>query len=213
MTHDSRDPEYGGPLWVPLDAPDEDGVTTEQAARALADGRRFDEAQATAFFRNRLKAGSIKPYGRSTTDGRRPYLFRKEQVLVAAVLRRLTELGLTGIPVEVATSRLQHWRADSRNPGRAEVGPGLPPPAETPAARLWAEFETGLPFYVALHLRWVGRLGATNCRAYLSLGDGEYFGQRPEDDTSPDPEQPVADLMVPISPLALVLVSRLAKAD
>lgn len=211
---ESHDPEYGGPLWVPAEAPDENGVTTEAAARALADGKRFDVAKATAFFRNRVQAGHVVPYGRSTTDKRAPYLFRKEQVLVAAVLRRLTELGLTGIPLEVATSRLQHWRCDSRNPARSEVGPGLPPPpAETPVARLWAEFETGVPFYVALHLRWVGRLGATNCRAYLSLGDGSYFGQSPEDDTSPDPEQPVADLVVPISPLVPVLMARLGKAD
>ena len=38
---ESHDPEYGGPLWVPAEAPDENGVTTEAAARALADGKRL----------------------------------------------------------------------------------------------------------------------------------------------------------------------------
>lgn len=202
---ETRDPEYGGPLWVPAEAPDELGVTTEIAAHALASGKRFDVRQATAFFRNRVMVGHVVPYGRSTTDKRAPYLFRPEQVLVAAVLRKLIELPLSGVPLEAAASRLQMWRTDSRNPARAEVGPGLPPPpATSPVARLWAEFESGVPFHVALHLQWT----AKGCRAYLSLGDDQYFGQRPEDNVVS-----VADLIVPISPLVPVLAARMGKAD
>ena len=203
-SNESTDPEYGGPLWVPLDAPDELGVTTETAAAALAHGK-FDVRAATDFFRYRLRAGHVVPYGRSQTDKRRPYLFRPEQVLVAAVLRRLTELGLSGVPLEAAALRLQAWRGDSRNPARAEVGPDLPPPpAKSPAARLWAEFESGVPFYLALHLRWTSK----GCLAFFSLGDGEYFGQRPNEHDG----EPVADLIVPISPLVPVLAARMAKA-
>ncbi|MEZ5794928.1 hypothetical protein [Albidovulum sp.] len=202
---ESHDPEYGGPLWVPAEAPDENGVTTEAAARALADGKRFDVAKATAFFRNRVQAGHVVPYGRSTTDKRKPYLFRPEQVLVAAVLRKLTELPLTGVPLEAAALRLQAFRGDTRNPARSEIDFANPPKnGDTPARRLWREFETGLPFHVALHLQWTSK----GCMAYLSLGDDLYFGQRPEDNVVP-----VADLVVPISPLVPVLISRLGKAD
>lgn len=202
-SNESTDPDYGGPLWVPLDAPDELGVTTETAAAALAHGK-FDVRAATDFFRYRLRAGHVVPYGRSKTDKRRPYLFRPEQVLVAAVLRRLVELGLSGVPLEAATLRLQAFRGDTRNPARSEIDFANPPKnGDTPARRLWREFETGLPFHVALHLQWTSK----GCMAYLSLGDDQYFGQRPEDNVVP-----VADLIVPISPLVPVLMARLGKA-
>lgn len=110
---EDRDPEYGGAFFVPAETPDQLGVTTEQAARALAHAG-LDVKQASAFFRNRVLAGQVIPYGRSTTDKRKPYLFRADQVLVAAVLHRLAECGLTGDPLHSAFLALNVWDANDR---------------------------------------------------------------------------------------------------
>ncbi|MCO6385024.1 hypothetical protein [Oceanicola sp. 502str15] len=121
-----RDPEIGGAFYVPAEAPDQLGVTTEQAARALAHPG-FDAKQATAFFRNRVTAGHLIPYGRMTSDKRRPYLFRTDQVLVAAVQHRLAECGLTGDPMHAAFLALNAWDADDKaklpNPTHAPQRP------------------------------------------------------------------------------------------
>lgn len=131
-SNETRDPEYGGALFVPAEAPDERGVTTEQAARALAHAG-FDTKQATAFFRNRLMAGQIKPSGRSKTDKRKPYLFRAEQILVAAILHRLAESGLTGDPLQEAHRVLSSWNKDE-----------VPnPPAPTPASWVFRGYLEG----------------------------------------------------------------------
>lgn len=129
---EDRDPEYGGPFIIPAEAPDEMGVTTEQAARALAHAG-FDAKQASAFFRNRVLAGQVKPYGRRTSDKRKPYLFRADKILVAAILHRLAESGLTGDPLQEAHRVLSAWNKDD-----------VPnPPAPTPASWVFRAYMAG----------------------------------------------------------------------
>lgn len=131
---EDRDPEYGGPFIIPAEAPDEMGVTTEQAARALAHVG-FDVKQATAYFRNRVMAGQVTPCGRvaKEDDGRQPYLFKSDQVLIAAILHRLAESGLIGDPLQEAHRVLSAWNLDE-----------VPnPPAPTPASWVFRAYMAG----------------------------------------------------------------------
>lgn len=131
---EDRDPEYGGPFFVPVDAPDEMGVTTEQAARALAHPG-FDVRQASAFFRNRVLAGQVKPYGRvkKENDGRQPYIFRADQVMVTAILHRLAESGLIGAPLHEAFRVMSGWNTDE-TPN---------PPAPSPSSWVFRAYMAG----------------------------------------------------------------------
>lgn len=122
---EDRDPEYGGVFFIPEEAPDELGVTTEQAARALAHVG-FDAKQAAKFLRNRVADGYVTPYGRRRSDKRRSYLFRAEQVLVTAILHRLAECGLTGEPMAAAGRHFLGWNLNDLD--------GQEPPAPNPAA-------------------------------------------------------------------------------
>jgi len=133
-SNEDRDTEYGGPFFVPADASDEMGVTTEQAARALAHAG-LDRRQATAFFRNRVLAGQVTPCGRveKEKDGRQPYLFHADQVLLTAILHRLAESGLTGEPLQEAFRVLSWWNADE-----------VPnPPAPTPSSWVFRAYLAG----------------------------------------------------------------------
>lgn len=124
-SRDDNDPIFGAVFFVPEEAPDELGVTTDHAARALAHAG-FDKSQAVKFWQARIAAGQVKPYGRRKSDARRTYLFRAEQVLVTAILHRLAECGLTGEPIAVASRELGRWNLDHLE--------GQEPPAPNPAA-------------------------------------------------------------------------------
>lgn len=54
-SRDDNDPIYGGVFFVPEEAPDELGVTTDHAARALAHAG-FDKSQAVKFWQARIAA-------------------------------------------------------------------------------------------------------------------------------------------------------------
>ncbi|TNE92494.1 hypothetical protein [Thioclava sp. L04-15] len=154
--------------------------------------------------KNFVAKGYIVTRQRSDSDGRGTLLFSIGDALTAAVLSRMVDLGgLSKAAMQAAATRLQAWKTDSRNPARAEVGPDLPhPPAESPALRLWEEYEAAPDFHVSLHLRWAEKRGAVNCGAYLSLGDGEYYGRAPD-------VEPMADLLVPVTPLFPELAARI----
>ena len=156
--------------------------------------------------KNFVAKGYIVTRQRSDSDKRGTLLFSAGDALTATVLSQMVDLGgLSKEAMQAAATRLQTWKADSRNPDRAEVGPDLPDaPAESPALRLWEEFATAPDFYVALHLQWRSNMTAANCRAYLSIGDGKYFGQAPEEDALP-----MAELLVPITPLFPELTARI----
>ena len=156
--------------------------------------------------KNFVAKGYIATRHRSDSDGRGTLLFSAGDALTAAVLSQMVDLGgLSKEAMQAAATRLQTWRVDSRKPERSETGPDLPsPPAENPSLRLWEEFVAAPEFYVALHLRWRRNMTAANCRGYLSIGDGKYFGQAPEEDALP-----MADLLVPITPLFPELAARI----
>lgn len=154
--------------------------------------------------RLRLKNFVAKSYivtrERSESDGRGTLMFSTGDALSAAVLSQMVDLGgLSKEAMQAAASRLQTWRV-------GELGPEGEAPAESPAQRLWMEFEAAPAFYVALHVRWTRNKGALNCRAYLSLGEGQYFGKSPEEDVAA-----VADLLVPITPLVPELAARIER--
>lgn len=154
--------------------------------------------------RLRLKNFFAKNYiltrQRSESDGRGTLMFSTGDALTAAVLSQMVDLGgLSKEAMQAAASRLQNWVV-------GELGPDGEAPAESPAQRLWMEFKAAPAFYVALHIRWTRKGTALNCRAYLSMGEGQYFMQAPEDDV-----EPVADLLVPITPLVPELAARIER--
>ena len=177
--------------------------TAAQLAQLIAN-EALQPDSARLRIKNFVAKGYVVTRQRSDSDGRGTLLFSNGDALTAAVLSRMVDLGgLSKGAMQAAATRLQAWKVDSRNPDRAEVGPNLPPPpAETPALRLWEEYEAAADFHVSLHLRWTKKRGAVNCRAYLSLGDGEYYGQAPD-------AEPMADLLVPVTPLFPELAARI----
>lgn len=80
---------YGGPFFAPEIEADQKGITTEAAARALAEpGLPLNKA--SVFFRNCATSGLVHPYTRLRT-GLKPYLYRADQLLIAGVLHRVAE--------------------------------------------------------------------------------------------------------------------------
>lgn len=114
---DTPETKYGGPFFIPDEDPTADqlGITTEIAARAISEPG-LPIAKATSFFRNKLQAGHLHPYSRSRADKRRPYLFRADQVLAAAIFHRLSESGFVGDSVfQSAGLTLNSWQAKDLN--------------------------------------------------------------------------------------------------
>ncbi|WP_188475993.1 hypothetical protein [Primorskyibacter flagellatus] len=100
---------YGGPFFIPEGTSDPLGITTSAAARALADAG-FPASKATIAFRNLVAAGRVHPYHRQVSDARKPYLFRADQVMAAAVMIRMNEAGFRGDgPFNAAESALNDW--------------------------------------------------------------------------------------------------------
>jgi hypothetical protein len=85
---------YGGPLFVPEIDADASKIQTDQAARILAEPG-FPITRASAYFRNLAAAGLIHPYSRQPS-GKRAYYFRPDQLVIAAVLSRMSEAGIAG---------------------------------------------------------------------------------------------------------------------
>ena len=103
--------EYGGPLFVPEVDPDETKLTTEKAARSLEEAG-FPFANASNYFRNLSRAGLVHPYSRQKT-GKKAYYFKPDQIVIAAVLWRLSEAGLSGEDLRRTVSRALHsWRLE-----------------------------------------------------------------------------------------------------
>ena len=138
---------YGGPFIVPESDEIDIGITTDKAARALAEAG-LDRAAASAFFRNQMTAGRLHPYSRLRTDKRRPYLFRSDQVLNAAIFHRMTEAGLAGEAVfHTAGRALNSWNLVDDlggNPEDIDAGILPEPPAPTPSAAIFRRHLVGL---------------------------------------------------------------------
>ena len=103
--------EYGGPLFVPEVDPDEKKLTTEKVARSLEEAG-FPFSNASNYFRNLSRAGLVHPYSRQKT-GKKAYYFKPDQIVIAAVLWRLSEAGLSGEELRRTVSRaLNSWRLE-----------------------------------------------------------------------------------------------------
>ncbi|MDJ0630790.1 MAG: hypothetical protein QNJ44_21215 [Rhodobacter sp.] len=102
---------YGGPFFVPEIDADQKGITTDAAARALAEpGLPLNKA--SVFFRNCATNGLVHPYTRLRT-GLKPYLYRADQLLIAAVLHRVAEAAFSDKSLRQKVSHtLNAWNAD-----------------------------------------------------------------------------------------------------
>ncbi|APZ54100.1 hypothetical protein [Salipiger abyssi] len=107
--------EYGGFLHVPEVDADEAKITTDKAARSLAEaGLPVDKA--SVYFRNLTRAGLVHPYSRQKT-GKKAYYFKPDQIVIAAVLWRMAEAGIAGEELRKAASQaasraMSTWRAE-----------------------------------------------------------------------------------------------------
>lgn len=102
---------YGGAYFVPEIEAEQKSITTEAAARALAEpGLPLDKA--SVFFRNCAAAGLVHPYTR-LRSGLKSYLYRADQVLVAAILHRVAEAAFADKSLRQKVSlTLNSWFAD-----------------------------------------------------------------------------------------------------
>lgn len=97
------------PDWIPddLDAPG--GFSAGGIAKVLSEPG-FDIAKATAFVRHCHKMKYIVPYSRARADARRPWLYRTDQVLTAAVLSLMAEAGFSNEAAYAEAARsLNKW--------------------------------------------------------------------------------------------------------
>lgn len=127
---------YGGAFYVPTVTDDMMGIETDQAARALAQPG-LTIAQAAMLWRNLLRDGYIHPYYRRAT-GKRPYLFRADQVVCAAVIHRLSELGDSSQIRRAASLAMLTWRADDLGRTEDDIRSGAPIPPVPRSPAMWA---------------------------------------------------------------------------
>lgn len=111
---------YKGPVLVPEvspeDAPEMRGLRTLDMSRAIS-GPGFPLDAASTFVRNSTVVGLLHPYGRDKTDARRNFLYRADQAVIAAVLRRMTEGGLGSPEARLAMSNALHMWREEDHPG------------------------------------------------------------------------------------------------
>lgn len=95
MTVDAED-TYAGPFVIDdVKLSDTKGITKAVAARVLEEPG-FDYAKATSWWKNTVARGLIHPYRRNVAASRPTFLYRADQVAVAAVLHRMSEAGFAG---------------------------------------------------------------------------------------------------------------------
>lgn len=118
-----KNESYGGPKFVPEINADVGKIQTDQAARTLAEPG-FPIDRASAYFRNLMAAGLIHPYSRQP-NGKRAYYFRPDQLVVAAILNRMSDAGIAGEKQRHAASlALQSWRNEDLKRTEADIQSG-----------------------------------------------------------------------------------------
>lgn len=135
---------YGGPFWVPEDIEAPAGFTTGKIAEVLVEPG-LDLAKQTAFVRHCQKAGYIHPYARKRGDARNPYVYRTDQVLIAAVMSLMAEAGISDIEAYLTASRALHvWRNEDLGRTEEDIRNGTnPPPSRSPAMQVIKETLAG----------------------------------------------------------------------
>jgi hypothetical protein len=97
---------YPGPFVVDdTTVPDAKGITKALAARALAEPG-FEYDKAVVWWKNTVARGLLHPYRRQVSASRPHFLYRFDQVFIAAVLHRMSQADLdAGKPVPTPNVR------------------------------------------------------------------------------------------------------------
>jgi hypothetical protein len=200
-----------------------------QVAQVIA-GPNLPPDTARLRFKNMVAHGYIMTRSRSATDGRGTLLFSEGDILTAAVLSELMDLGgLSREAMQAAALRLQAWKvgevpsfdpeATKALQAAADAGktleiPGYRKPPESPALWMYQTFTDGhfAPPGFTLRLSWQKPVAGGNgfCTAAVSHGD---FGDLGEGIVMANDHVPVADLILPIDPILLAVHARLEALD
>lgn len=182
-------------------------------------------------FKGMVANGYISTRERSSTDGRGTLLFGDGDVLTAAILSQLMDLGgLSRETMQAAALRLQNWLPGEvptitpeqgamlqklADEGKPMVLSGYEKPPENPCAWMLDVYRRDVttPPDFSLRLSWQKHVsGAIMCKAAILHGDNGFIGQGLL--TQPD-HFPVADLILAIDPILLethVRIERLKTA-
>ena len=195
-----------------------------QAAQAIS-GPNLPPDAARLRFKNMVAKHYIVTRERSATDGRGTLLFSEGDILTAAILSELMDLGgLSREAMQAVASRLQAWvvgetpTIDSDTikalQAAADAGKPLEVPGynvpESPALWMYQTFTEGkyAPPGFTLRLSWQKPVAGGNgfCTAAISHGD---FGELGAGLFMAPDHVPVADLILPIDPILLTVHARL----
>ncbi|SLN77704.1 hypothetical protein [Roseisalinus antarcticus] len=179
--------------------------TAAQIGGFLA-GPRLSPETGRLRFKNFTANGYIPTRMRSETDRRGTILYSTGDVLIAAILSEMVDLGgLSKEAMRAAATRLHAWHI-------GEADPDGPKPPESPAQWMWRMFvaDPATPPGFTLQVQWQRHpSGAVNCRAALSHGE---YGELCEGMTLREGDVPVASLVIPIDPILLVLLGKIRRA-
>lgn len=180
-------------------------------------------------FKNFVAKGYILTRVRDQSDGRGTLVFGIGDVVTAAVLSQMVDLGgLSKEAMQAAASRLHSWFVgEVPTPGpewlaaaqkAASAGQDLPEPPpevravpESPAKFIWDAFVTNpsVPPGFILRVQWQRPpSGSVNVAATIIHGDEGEIGAGL---TLLPGNVPVADLVIPIDPLLPELAARIAR--
>lgn len=131
---------YGGALYVPWADADTKGITTETAAQALAEAG-LPVSKASAYFRNCAATGLVHPYTRLRT-GKKPYLYRADQLVIASILHRVAEaaIGDKRLRHRVSTT-LNAWNLHDLGFSEEDIAAGNTASDRPRSPAAWALFE------------------------------------------------------------------------
>jgi hypothetical protein len=144
-------------------------------ATALAD-RPADVKDVTVQLRHYLVKGYIVPKARREDDGRGTHLFKGDQVVVAAVLRRMAEIGLSGAAVyEAAARALTAWHlTEEEFVATGRRGYPFSPAGWVLTTALGGDLDFSFELTVARH-RQSGHVLHTGRVRHVKMGEGSNF--------------------------------------
>jgi hypothetical protein len=180
-------------------------------------------------FKNFVAKGYILTRVRDESDGRGTLVFGIGDVVTAAVLSQMVDLGgLSKEAMQAAASRLHGWRPGevwtpdtewlaaaqkAANEGKdlPERPLGIEKEPESPAEYIWDTFAANpsVPPGFILRVQWQRPpSGSVNVAATIIHGDNGEIGAGL---ILPPGNVPVADLVIPIDPLLPELAARIAR--
>jgi len=137
---------YPGPFVVDdTTVPDAKGITKALAARALAEPG-FEADKAAVWWKNTVARGLLHPYRRQVSAARPHFLYRFDQVFIAAVLHRMSEAGHAGEEVYASAALALNSFQILDLMTQADLDTGKPVPvsnARNPACWVIANYSGG----------------------------------------------------------------------